>query len=394
MRWLHTSDWQIGKSFRFADDDTLAVLQNERLEVIVRLGRLARAEGCAHVLVAGDVWDMAQPSLRTLRQPVERMRQFPDLCWHLIPGNHDPDAPGGPWERMNRDGWPSNVHAHLTPGAVRLDEEAPGAGVWLLPAPLGRRHAFGDPTAAMDGMGTPEGALRVGLAHGSIRAFGSDPATQPNLIALDRAARAGLGYLALGDWHGMRPVDARCFYSGTPEVDGFDRGGDGGGSALVVSLDGAGAVPVVVPHRVGRFSWHREDAVLTDAAGVDALERRLRALDEEDPSRVLAWLRVSGALTLGERAAFDDRIRDGVGAALRVLRLDADRLELAPADGELAEIGHSAALREAGASLAARAADPADPARDVARAALLRLHLLHKHLPAEPRTRAAGENRR
>jgi DNA repair exonuclease SbcCD nuclease subunit len=378
MRWLHTSDWQIGKSFRFADDETLAVLQNERLEAIGRIGRLARAEGAAHILVAGDVWDMASPSPRTLRQPVERMRGFPDLRWHLIPGNHDPNNEGGLWDRLRRDGVPDNIRLHLLPEPCRLDEDEPGPGAWLLPAPLGRRHAFGDPTAAMDAMPTPDGAIRIGLAHGSVRSFGSDPTAQHNLLAADRAARAGLGYLALGDWHGLQRIDVRSFYSGTPEPDGFDRGGDGGGSVLLVSLDGPAAAPEVVPYRVGRFLWRREAATLTDAGAIEALDARLRALDPDDPSRVLVWLRVSGALTLAERELFDGRIRGDLGSALRLLRLEADGLELAPAEGELSAIGESAALREAAALLAGRAADPADAGRELARAALLRLHLLHR----------------
>ena len=91
-----------------------------------RIGRLARAEGAAHVLVAGDVWDVAAPSDRTLRQPVERMRQFPELRWHLIPGNHDPNLPGGLWDRLRRAGLPDNVHAHLQPEPVPLGpDEAP-----------------------------------------------------------------------------------------------------------------------------------------------------------------------------------------------------------------------------------------------------------------------------
>ena len=41
MRFLHTSDWQIGKPFGFVDDETLAVLRAERLEVIARIGDFA-----------------------------------------------------------------------------------------------------------------------------------------------------------------------------------------------------------------------------------------------------------------------------------------------------------------------------------------------------------------
>ncbi len=151
MRLLHTSDWQIGKAFGFADDATREVLRDARLEAISRLGRLGQESGAAAVLVAGDIYDVAAPSDRTLRQPIERMRQFPGLEWHLIPGNHDPHTTGGPWERLRRGGPPENVHLHLTPAASPVGDGA----AWIVPAPLTRRHAAGDPTEAMDAGANP-----------------------------------------------------------------------------------------------------------------------------------------------------------------------------------------------------------------------------------------------
>ena len=76
--------------------------------------------------------------------------------------------------------------------------------------------------------------LRIGLAHGSIRDFSSRGEAQ-NQIAPDRAQRSNLDYLALGDWHGTLRVDARTWYSGTPETDRFQR--DEPGHALLVTLE-------------------------------------------------------------------------------------------------------------------------------------------------------------
>ncbi len=373
MRFVHTSDWQIGKSFRFADDDTLAVLQNERLEAIGRIGRVARAEGAARVLVAGDVWDVAIPSDRTLRQPIERMRQFPDLHWHLIPGNHDPNVPGGVWDRLRRIGLPGHVHAHLSPQPVHLgaDDDGPdatGRDAWLLPAALDRRHAFGDPTACMDDAATPDGSLRIGLAHGSVRAFGGT-GTAPNLIAADRAGRSGLDYLALGDWHGQVPAGPLSWYSGTPEPDGFDRGGDGGGSVLVAS---PGRPLAPTPHAVGRHLWCRERATLTGPADIEALERRLRRLGGDDPSRVLVWLTLEGALGTADHALCEERIRHGVGSALRALRIEAAALAVTSSADDLAMLGEAGALREAADRLASAAA-PGQEGCDLAADALARL---------------------
>ena len=319
MRFVHTSDWQIGKTFGFADE-AAQLLRDERLEAITRLGQLARTQNAPTVLVAGDVWDVQTPLERTLRQPIERMRAFPDINWHLIPGNHDPHTPRGPWDRLLKlpDALPHNIHLHISAEPAPLADGA----AWLLPGVLTRRHAASDPTETMDTAATPEGAIRLGLAHGSITSFGTDPSSTNNLIAPDRPLRAGLAYLALGDWHGAQAISDRCWYSGTPETDDFSTGGTGGGEALVVDIETGNAPPQITVHRTGRFFWRRIEATLFNATDIDILESRLRALSPDNLGTMLVWLKASGALSLAERQSFEHRIVHGVGSALRVLRMD------------------------------------------------------------------------
>ncbi len=373
IRFVHTSDWQIGKTFGFADE-AAQLLRDERLEAVTRIGQLARAQGAACVLVAGDVYDVQTPSERTLRQPIERMRAFADIQWHLIPGNHDPHTGRGPWDRLRgmASELPANIHVHVSAEPVAL-----ACGGWLLPSVLTRRHAASDPTAVMDEAATPEGAVRIGMAHGSITSFGTDASSTHNLIAPDRPARAGLAYLALGDWHGAQGIGDRIWYSGTPETDDFSTGGSGGGEALLVELAGPAAPPLVTRHRTGRFFWHREEANLFHGTDIDILETRLRGLSGDDLGAVLVWLKAAGALSLAERQSFDDRIVHGVGSALRVLRVDDAALLARPTQADLEAIDHAGFVRMAADALAARAADENDEARDIAGAALQRLYVLH-----------------
>jgi hypothetical protein len=110
------------------------------------------------------------------------------------------------------------------------------------------------------------------------------------------------------------------------------------------------------------------------------LEARLRGLSP-DLGTALLWLRVSGAVSLEARDAFERRIRRGVGSATRVLRLDDAGLLPQPTAADLAAIDHGGFVRAAADRLAARAADAADPQRDVAAAALQRLFLLTMQVP-------------
>ena len=369
MRLIHTADWQIGKVFRFLDQATMGVLQEARLEAISTLGRLALEHAAPTVLVAGDIYDLATAEDRTLAQPLARMQACAKVEWHLIPGNHDPHQPGGPWDRLLRRGLPANVRVHLEPKPVALE-----GGAVLLPAPLARRRTLADPTAWMDQAPTPEGTTRIGLAHGSISAFGSDARTQPNLIDPNRPERAGLAYLALGDWHGTKRIGPRCWYSGTPEVDDF--GVVDGGRALLVDLATGGAPPEVTPLPTGRFDWRQEAVQIHGEDDIDVVSARLRAL-HDDPACLLLDLRLEGTLSLSARERLA-RALDDLGAALRFLRVDDDGLYLSPSPDDLEAIGHGGFVRAAAEMLRAMAGDPEEPARDIAARALLRLYVEHR----------------
>ena len=373
MRLIHTADWQIGKVFRFVDRGTMGVLQEARLEAISAIGRLATAHGAPIVLVAGDIYDIATAESRTLAQPLARMHAFAGVEWHLIPGNHDPHQPGGPWERLLQRGLPANVRVHLEATPVALAE-----GAALLPAPLARRRALADPTAWMDRAATPEGTIRIGLAHGSISGFGSDARTQPNLIDPGRPEQAGLAYLALGDWHGAKRVGSRCWYAGTPEIDDFEV--DGGGHVLLVDLAAPGAPPVVRPLATGRFEWRRESVQIHGDDEVDVVTARLRAL-HQNPACLLMDLRVEGTLSLSGREHLA-RALDDLGAALRFLRVDDGGLYLSPSAKDLEAIAPGGFVRRAAETLRAMADDSEAPARDLAARALLRLYVEHRKLSA------------
>lgn len=347
MRIVHTADWQIGKPFKqFGDRE--GVLRQARLSAIETIGRLAMAQGAAHVVVAGDIYDSEAPTRHTLLEPLERMRRFAGVAWHLLPGNHDPHRPKGLWDRVRAAGVPANVHLHLVAQPVALDAHAV-----LLPAPLTRRSESGDLTAWMDQAPTAAGAIRIGVAHGSVVGFGAEGEAN-NPIDPQRPGRAGLDYLALGDWHRTMQVGAALWYAGTPEPD--RAGSQETGQALVVDIAAAGAPPAVTPHVVGTFRWLTREAHVADEALLDDLEARLRALP--DLSCTILRLFLKGTLPLAGRAALDRRL-SGLAAAMFHLHADDSGLLVQPTAADLEAIDFGGVLRAAADRLKALSQDGA-----------------------------------
>ncbi len=195
FRFIHSSDLHLGKGFGSMPEDLRGRLIEARHEVLGRLALAAHDTGAAHVLLAGDTFDTTGPSETVRRQAATAMTAAEGIHWWILPGNHDNLAGEELWRQFEKEAG-GNVHVLRDAAPVEI---APG--VQLLPAPLERQFPGHDLTGWMDAAETPEGALRIGLAHGGITDFGEDFDSSA-LIAPDRAMRARLDYLALGDWHG------------------------------------------------------------------------------------------------------------------------------------------------------------------------------------------------
>ncbi|NDR58652.1 metallophosphoesterase family protein [Aliiruegeria sabulilitoris] len=366
IRFVHTSDLHLGKRFGTMPDTIRSRLVEARHEAIARIADVARADDARHVLVAGDTFDTETPSDNVRVQALAAMGADPELTWWIIPGNHDSAAAETLWERVEEDA-PSNVRVLTKPEPVEIAHQ-----VFLLPAPLPHRFPGRDLTDWIPGAATPEGALRIGLAHGRVQSFHEDADTR-DIIPPNRAATAGLDYLALGDWHGALTVDPRTYYSGTPERDRFKHNGPG--SCLVVTLDGGS--PQVETVETGRFDWQDVDLNLTPDADVGALLSTHVPADVVRRRDVLLTIRANGTLRLpekGELITAGNTVADSFG----LLRLLTDDLSTEVEAGDLDAIASGGALRSAADLLLKEAEDEAASERDrqIAARALDRLWTL------------------
>jgi DNA repair exonuclease SbcCD nuclease subunit len=292
------------------------------------------------------------------------MQHHAPIRWVILPGNHDSLQATQLWATLQAEA-PENVVLAMDPGLVELAPD-----VALLPAPCTTRRPGRDLTEWMDRAATSDAALRIGLAHGPVQSFSEDTAAS-DVIAPDRARRAGLAYLALGDWHGAIAVDPRTHYSGTPEPDRFKH--DRPGGALLVNLAGPSAVPDVTPLETASFAWQ---TLALDLLADDDPRPALDALLPEGKHRrhTLARVVATGRSRLAGRAALVQAIAH---AAPDFAFLDLDEAGLATEceGADLDQIDRAGALREAANALLAEAGSESHSAaeREIARAALARL---------------------
>ncbi|MCU0796787.1 MAG: DNA repair exonuclease [Akkermansiaceae bacterium] len=343
--FLHSADWQIGKPFGSLDDESKRQrLRQERIDAIVRLGRIAREVKARFVLVAGDLFDSPHVTKATVSATCAAVGAI-GLPVLVIPGNHDHGGPGSIWEQeffqRERDQLAPNLRVLLEATPVVLDEAI------VFPAPLLRRHEAVDPTAwiraaLVDDSSLPAGLPRIVLAHGTIQGFSArqddDEAGPVTANHIDLAAMpdAAFDYIALGDWHGTKQVAPKAWYSGTPETDRFPRGeGNDPGNVLKVSVT-RGGLPEVVKIPSGRLGWREMAFDFSGDDGPEILAARLAETIGSQGDQNLLLLSLRGVLGIAAANRLDAVLESWESRLLR-LKLDS-QITLVPSDAEVAAL--------------------------------------------------------
>ena len=319
IRFLHTADWQIGKPYLSVEDDQKRFrLQQERLQVISRIGEIVQRQAASFVLVAGDLFDSPTVPTAAVMEVMEAIGSL-EVPVLVIPGNHDHGAAGSLWyrndlRRQQRQRAP-NLRVLLERQPLELD------AVLLLPCPLLRRSDSHDPSAwirALDWSSLPRHKPRIVLAHGGVRGFsGRDYEAEPdsaagggNRLDLEQLPEAEIDYIALGDWHNLRQVSPRAWYSGTPEPDRFDQGvANQRGQVLLVEAS-RGGLPEVTIAATGRLGWHNLVFHFSQDDDLDRFTAQLDTLLDGRVARDLLRLEVSGSLSLAGHRRYDALIDD------------------------------------------------------------------------------------
>ena len=343
VRFIHTADWQLGRTWHFLDDEAQARFSGARIDAIRRIGSLAVEEGCEFVVVCGDVFESNQVGRPVVVRALDAMATTPGVTFYLVPGNHDPlDASSVYRSPTFANHHPDNVIVLEEPEPV---EVAPG--VELVAAPWPTKRPLADLVAsACEGLNAT-GAVRIVAGHGALDSLTPDR-DDPAVISLpgleERLEAGQVHYVALGDRHSTTGAShtGRVWYSGAPEPTDYVEIDPG--NVLVVELDTDRVQ--VDPRRVGTWRFVHQAWELTGGADIDALEEWLSALDSKE--RTILKLSLVGQVSLAQKARLDGLLEhhaDLLGALETWERRS--ELVVIPDDADLDDLGLSGFAQEA-----------------------------------------------
>ena len=334
VRFLHTSDWQLGMTRHFFSEGAQERYNQARFDVIRTLGRIAEAEKCQFMAVCGDAFESNQVERKTVARALEALKEVP-VPVYILPGNHDP---------LNEVSvYRSSVFAQEKPAHVQIiDKSTPiqfDEDVELVGAPwLSKRMAINPFDEVIGALEPMMGVTRVVLAHGIVDLFTpkkDDPGvlTVENLELATNSRKAS--FIALGDRHSYTKVGSgeRIWYSGTPEVTDF--GEDEAGYALVVELDGDKVN--IKPIHVGQWKFIEKDHVdINTDEDIEAIRKTLESLEQKEQTAIK--LKLVGSVSLSQASILQKSL-ETTRQVFGSFQLMDDRLLVLPDDADFSGLG-------------------------------------------------------
>lgn len=270
IKILHSADWHLDAPISGHSPEQADFLRRELKKIPQQIVRLAKAEGCDLMLLAGDLFDSTSASAETLRNVQNALAEV-KIPVFITPGNHDYLCPGSPYEA---DCWPENVHIFKNTKIEEVSVPELSCKIY------GAGYTSMDCPALLKGFqAAGEEAWHLGIFHGDVENAGSPyfPITR------EQIRTSALSYLASGHIHkgsSLRAGETLCAWPGCPMGRGYDELGTKG--VILVTLDDdvkASFLPLSTPR------FYDEEVEVGDNAK-DAVAALLPALHTDDFYRI------------------------------------------------------------------------------------------------------------
>ena len=316
LRFLHTGDLHLDSPVEGlsaeAPADVLRILRNATTDAWRNVVRLALDEAVDFVLVAGDVFEVASPTLLGQARFRDGLAELAaaGIPAFVVHGNHDP-MDGRAWAPSLH--FPRQVHRFGTERVEAVPVIRDGLEIARV---YGRSYPRPSVTEnyAAGFRAEPDAPFAVGLLHTNV----GDRPGHGNYApcSLHDLRASGMDYWALGHIHQPGPIlaDPPAYYCGIPQ--GRDPGEVGARGCYLVEVAVGKVEPRFVPTDVVR--WHPVALSIAGLADDEALRRACReqvavAVDASDGRSLVIRLRLEGRGALHanvRRPGYLDDLRD------------------------------------------------------------------------------------
>lgn len=370
IRFLHTSDWQLGMTRHFLSEGAQERYSQARFDAIRTMGRVAKDQNCQFMLVCGDAFESNLVDRKTVARAMEALKEV-SVPVFILPGNHDTLNAASVYRSSTFiERKPAQVQVIETAAPIKIAE-----GVELVGAPWMSKRPVANPIEeAINALVPANKVTRICMGHGAVDTITSDMESAGiiSVAALERAiGEEKIHFVALGDRHSLTKVGGGdcIWYSGTPEATDF-RETQSGYAHIVEIGDGSVTTKSI---QVGHWRFiERERVDLNTADDLEALRKSLEEIENKE--RTVVRLNLIGSLSLALNGALQNHLlaaKDMFGA----FDVRDGALLVLPDDTDFANLGFSGFADGTVQRLRSKIAEGGDEATVAREALMLMLRL-------------------
>ena len=265
MKLLHCADVHLGSAFERFDPKVRQTRKAELRATFDRMVSYAASNGASAILICGDLFDTARPSMDDKRFFYSKVASNPGLNFYYLRGNHDTE-----------EGFDEPLPNLFTFGEGITEYE------------LGDVRIAGCEIASLEKVYTdynPEpGRVNILMLHGQLVDGGSSGGAET--IYKNRLENKNLSYLALGHIHSYSSVKLGggvAVYPGCLEGRGYDETGEHG--FVMIDIDGDRVTHEFVP--CARRTIFKTEVDLTGTANVEEAIAKISAEAGASPENMM-----------------------------------------------------------------------------------------------------------
>lgn len=269
VRFIHTADLHLDTPFRgfvSLPKELYRRIENSTFQAFENVVRIAIEERCDFIIIAGDLYDGENRSLRAqsfMKKQCERLREH-DIDVFIIHGNHDHLS--GSW---NSFAWPSNVHFFSEQLECKVARTKTGAVVHLYGFSYGQREVYVNMTPYYKKSGIAD--FHIGILHGQAEGISAHDPYAP--FRVQELVEKQFDYWALGHIHTFMKLDDTIYYPGNIQGRHVKEVGEKG--CLLVTLKQSLLSPLVTFKKTATIIWEKIEISINHLTTVDELRERI-----------------------------------------------------------------------------------------------------------------------
>lgn len=277
--FIHAADLHLDSPFAGLSgvpEAIRAVLRESTFAALNRLVELAVREKADFVLIAGDLYETADRSLRAqvrFHKAMERLAEC-GISAFVVHGNHDPlDG------RAARLEWPPNVHVFAAGQVERVPVVLPGKGHVADVLGISYPTAAVRDNYAMLFRREGDAAYQIGLLHANVDGAADHADYAP--CTLKELTSRGMDYWALGHVHGRRVLHEAPHVVYPGNLQGRSVRETGPKGCYCAQVDDSGHTSLTF-HVLDAVRWARRSVEIAGLRTEQELKDRLEQVMEEE----------------------------------------------------------------------------------------------------------------